>query len=139
MLFKLEPFFSKLEFNLKESIYYKTFHSFSKIQWNYYLSQKRLMHENPETKINLNSKFWKWKSLTKSRVAIDPKYIPRWQTLLSTPLKHLKDLFLFVFISFFGKTKTTTTFLHRVFNLHHLCVLFSVFLSLLRKIKLLCV
>jgi len=57
MLFKLEPCFSKLEFNLQESIYYKTFHSFSKIQWNYYLSQKRLMHENSETKINLNSKF----------------------------------------------------------------------------------
>ena len=140
MLFKLEPCFSKLEFNLQESIYYKTFHSFSKIQWNYYLSQKRLMHENSETKINLNSKFWKWKALTKSRVAIDPKYIPRWQTLLSTPLKHLKDLFLFVFISFFGKTKTTTTFFApSVQFASSLCSFFCLFIIIKKNHTTMCI
>lgn len=52
-------------------------------------------------KIQRPKSFWiqcfEKKVITKFRVAIDPKYIPRWQTLLSTPLKHLKDLFLFVF------------------------------------------
>ena len=105
MLFKLAPCFSKLEFNLQESIYYKTFHSFSKIQWNYYLSQKKTHAWKLRDQNHLEFKVLKMKALTKSRVAIDPKYIPRWQTLLSTPLKHLKDLFLFVFISFFWKNQ----------------------------------